>query len=112
MVVRGQGSVGKSTLIEAVMQTFEDMGSLPMLSKTLTSGMTASLIRGMTVHLWVSIPVASPSSEDWTSWPSRNAEKACNKNIKRMMYLLLDEYSMLTKELLTLLSQVSLRTMW
>jgi hypothetical protein len=63
MVVRGQGGVGKSMLIEAVMQTFEDMGSLPMLSKMSTSGMTASLIRGMTVHSWASILVASPSSE-------------------------------------------------
>jgi hypothetical protein len=50
--------------------------------------------------------VATPSGEDWTSWPSKEAAKNRWKNIENKKYLLGNEFSMMTKDFVTMLSQV------
>jgi hypothetical protein len=106
MVVRGEGGTGKSTVINAITETFSELRASHLLGKTATSGVAASQISGSTVHSWGGIPVHLPSVEDWMTRPSKETEKTRLRNIGSACYLLLDEFLMLTKDMLTLLSQV------
>jgi hypothetical protein len=106
MFVRGAGGTGKSMLINTLTSTFEQNGGAALLAKTATSGVAASLIKGSTVHSWGCIPIVTPSDNDWTKSPSKEALKKRLANVSPCEYLFIDEISMMTKDLLNSVSQV------
>ncbi|KAF8226809.1 hypothetical protein L208DRAFT_1124837, partial [Tricholoma matsutake] len=50
MLTQGAGGTGKTTVIEQITKTFRGQNAEGMLAKTATTGVTASLIEGMTLH--------------------------------------------------------------
>ncbi|KAF8231017.1 hypothetical protein L208DRAFT_1215699, partial [Tricholoma matsutake] len=55
LMILGQGGTGKSQLIRAITDMFDQCGALELLGKTATSGVAASLIGGQTLHSWAGI---------------------------------------------------------
>lgn len=112
MVVQGEGGTGKTVLINALADTFDFHGASDLLGKTATTGVAASLIGGQTLHTWAGIPVFPSQSDDWMASSSKVVKERRKRNIIGVEYLEIDEFSMLTKELLTIASQVigSVRT--
>ncbi|RDB16871.1 ATP-dependent DNA helicase PIF1 [Hypsizygus marmoreus] len=106
MLVLGPGGTGKSLLIEAITQTFAELGISTRLAKTASSGVAASLIGGDTLHSWAGIPVnPTNNGTDWTERGTKASHGKRARNIKGKMMWLHDEVSMTTKEHLCLVSQ-------
>lgn len=101
MIVDGCGGTGKSALIEAITDTSKQLGIGSCLAKTATSGVAATRIGGTTVHSWAGLGITLNVE---TSNQTTLAKRA--KNIGRTKYLIIDEFSMLTKRLLEALSAV------
>jgi len=107
MIVIGQGGVGKSTLINAVTDAFEEQGAKNLLAKTATTGVAASIIGGTTLHWWGGLPIHTPSSEKWFERAGKAIADRRIANILSKRYLIVDEASMLTTDLITMTSQVT-----
>ncbi|RDB25791.1 ATP-dependent DNA helicase RRM3 [Hypsizygus marmoreus] len=106
MLVLGQGGTGKSLLIDAISQTFAELGISNKLAKTASSGVAASLIGGDTLHSWAGIPVnPSDSRSHWTERGNKLSQGKRIRNIKGKLLWLHDELSMTTKDHLCLASQ-------
>ncbi|RDB20717.1 ATP-dependent DNA helicase RRM3 [Hypsizygus marmoreus] len=105
MLIQGQGGTGKSLLINAITETFAELGISHLLAKTASSGVAASLIGGETLHAWAGIPIRPTTEGDWTERGSKAAQAKQNVNIKDRIMLIHDELSMTTKEILCLASQ-------
>ena len=105
MIVHGQGGTGKSALLNAISKTFADLGATPLLAKTAMSGVTASIIGGQTLHSWASLPIMTPKSDRWLTRPGKKVEKRRKANIDNVLWLTVDEKSMMTSSLLLYLSQ-------
>lgn len=105
MIVNGCGGTGKSALIQAMTDTIEEFGVPQWLAKTATSGVAATRIGGMTLHSWAGIGVTRKSSAISQTSPKTLAKRT--HNIAPTYYLIVDEFSMLTKSLLETLSEVS-----
>ena len=71
LIVHGQGGTGKSTLLNAISNTFEKFGASHLLAKTATSGVAASIIRGQTLHSWAALPVFTPRTDKWITHPTK-----------------------------------------
>lgn len=105
MIVHGQGGTGKSALLNSISKTFTDLGSAPLLAKTAMSGVAASIIRGQTLHSWASLPIAVPKTDQWLTRPGKEVEKRRKTNMENVLWLSIDEKSMMTSPQLHHLSQ-------
>ncbi len=107
IIVHGQGGTGKSTMLNTISQTFDNMGASSLLVKMAMSGVAASMIGGQTLHNWAALPVRKPQSEKWLTDPSKAIDKKRKKNIGDALWLTIDEKSMMTTPLLAHLSQAT-----
>ncbi|RDB28920.1 ATP-dependent DNA helicase RRM3 [Hypsizygus marmoreus] len=108
MLVLGQGGTEKSLLIEAITETFKELGIAHRLAKTASSGVAASLIGGDTLHSWAGIPVnMHAEGADWTERGSRTSQEKRTRNIAGKLLWLHDELSMTTKDQLCLVSEAT-----
>jgi len=64
MMILGPGGTGKSKLIAALTETFEYYETLDCLTKTATTGITSSTIKGQTLHSLICLG-RTGSKEDW-----------------------------------------------
>ncbi|RDB26275.1 ATP-dependent DNA helicase pfh1 [Hypsizygus marmoreus] len=101
MIVQGQGGTGKSTLISQITKSFEHRRASHLLARTATTGVAASLIEGQTLHSWAGIPRSGGLKA-----PSKTTRDKRMKNIGCTRYLIIDEFSMLMKDILCMLSQI------
>jgi ATPase subunit of ABC transporter with duplicated ATPase domains len=108
MTVIGPGGTGKSTLLNALTTTFGKLKVPQLLAKTAMTGVAASLIGGTTLHWFPGLPVRqTPQSDIWPDDPAKYIRDCRAKNLKPPLWLAIDEVSMCTLDLLTLLSQVT-----
>lgn len=77
-----------------------------MLAKTATSGVAATLITGKTLHTWAGIPIMVPRKDNWLQCSPLIAERRL-AHMKTSEYLIVDEISMATKDLLGMLNGIS-----
>jgi hypothetical protein len=107
MIVIGQGGTGKSTILNAITKTFENMKASHLLEKTALSGVATSLIGGTTLHWHAGLPTQKiPQSNIWPDNPSKATKDCRVANILNSQYLAIDKCGMCTLDLVTLLSQV------
>ena len=107
VIVHGPGGTGKSALLNAISQIFADKGASALLARTATTGVAASLVGGSTLHGWAALPVQTPRSDKWITQPGKEVEKRRKENLRKVLWLMIDEMSMLTTPLLAHLSQVT-----
>ena len=107
MIVHGQGGTGKMALLNAISQTFDDLGASALLAKTAMSGVAASIIGGQTLHSWAALPIIAPQTNKWLTHPGKDVKARRQKNMEKVLWLTIDEMSMLTSPMLVLLSQVT-----
>jgi hypothetical protein len=69
--------------------------------KTATTGMAATLIKGETLHEWSSIAFS------WIKNQGKQRNKCDWVNINGKWYLIIDESSMLTREVFAVLSEIT-----
>ncbi|KAF8673089.1 helicase family, partial [Rhizoctonia solani] len=96
-IVRG---TGKSRVIQTITQEFKQQGASHMLLKSAYTGIAASLIDGQTTHHIAAISVRN--KKQILSPEARIKLGLLWKNVK---YLIIDEFSMLSKEFLARLSR-------
>ncbi|KAF8829472.1 hypothetical protein HHX47_DHR3001033 [Lentinula edodes] len=101
MILRGPGGTGKTVVIQAITETFAELGVTAQLAKTATSGVAATLISGQTLHSWAGLPIMVPRKDNWTKG-SPAIEQRRTHNMKSAQYLVIDEISMATKDLLAM----------
>ncbi|KAF8835622.1 hypothetical protein BDN67DRAFT_984501 [Paxillus ammoniavirescens] len=89
------------------MKVYAEQGALLKLAKTATSRVAASNISGCTLHSWAGIPICTPRSTKWGTHPTPEMAAQQKKNILGKLLLIVDEMSMLTTDMLSLLSQVT-----
>lgn len=107
MSVTGQGGTGKSTMLNAITETFRKLGVSQLVKKTALSGVAASLIGGTTLHWFAGLPTQKiPQSDVWPDNSSKTMKDRRANNIRPIQYLAIDEAGMSTLDLVTLLSQV------
>ncbi len=106
MMVQGQGGTGKTILINAISETFEYHNAEEILAKTVTSGVAASLIGGQTIYSFGAIPINPGKKDDWYDKGSKETKEKRQQNIAGKEYLEVDECSMMTKDMLVLVSEV------
>lgn len=107
LIVHGQGGTGKSELLNAISRTFDSLQAKPLLAKTAMSGVAASIIGGETLHSWAALPVTTPTSDKWLTHPNKRIMAKRQQNMGDVLWLMIDEISMLTTSLLHRLSQVT-----
>jgi hypothetical protein len=107
MIVHGQGGTGKSALVNAISQTFVELGAPALLAKTAMSGVAASIIGRQTLHSWASLPIITPTTDRWLTHPGKDVEKRQKNNMESVLWLIVDEKSMMTMPLLHYLSQAT-----
>ena len=108
MIVVGSGGTGKSTMLNAITTSFTYRNSTQLLAKTAMSGVAASLIGGSTLHMWGGLPVKRlPDGNDWMNRSRKDIRTRREKNVGEPLWLAVDEMGMLTKDIMTYLSQVA-----
>ena len=107
LIICGQGGTGKSALLNAISKTFNNMGASNLLAKTAMSGIAASIIGGQTLHSWAALPITTPCSEKWLTHPSKEVQAHQKKNMGSVLWLTINEMSMMTTCLLVHLSFTS-----
>ena len=101
LVIHGEGSTGKSKVIQTVTQFFLCKGVGYMLLKSAYMGITASLIEGKTTH-----SIAMISQGKATNTLSDERKRKLQNFWKNYTYLIIDEMSMISKSFLALISCV------
>ena len=96
VIVHGQGGTGKSVLLNAISKTFDELGASALLAKTAMSGVAASIVGGRMLHSWAALPIIVPTSKKWVTHPSKQVKTRCQKNMENVLWLTIDEMSMLT----------------
>jgi len=99
MVLYGEGGTGKSRVIQTVTDAFEARGSKHMLVKAAYTGVAASLIDGKTTHVIASLSLHSKGSI------KDEAKKKLQEFWREVRYLIIDEFSMLSRSFLATLSR-------
>ena len=98
MIIHGEGGTGKSKVIQTVTQYFIKRGAKHLLLKAAYTGVAASLIDGKTTHV---IGMISTSGR-----PMSDETKAKLQQFwKYIVYLIIDEISMISKSFLAILSR-------
>ena len=99
LIIYGEGGTGKSVVIQTVTDAFAARGALYLLIKSSYTGIAASLIDGKTCHLLAQISIGRNGK---LSEASKNKLQQMWKHAR---YLIIDEYSMLSKTFLHNLSR-------
>lgn len=99
MVLYGEGGTGKSRVIQTITESFSARGAEHMLVKAAYTGVAASLVNGKTTHVIASLSLGSKSSVTDAS------KKKLQDFWRNVRYLVVDEYSMLSKTFLATLSR-------
>lgn len=107
LIVHGQGGTGKSELLNSISSTFHSLNADELLAKTAMSGVAASIIGGETLHSWATLPLTTPSSNKWLTHPNRRVQAKRQQNMGNVLWLTIDEISMLTTNLLQRLSEIT-----
>lgn len=107
VVVHGQGGTGKTAMLNAIADTFTRMGASCLLAKTAMTGVAASIVRGQTLHTWAGLPIKTPPTHKWVTHPSKEMGRRRKTNMSSILWLTVDEMSMLTAPQLAWLSQVT-----
>ena len=106
MILQGYGGTGKTTLINEITKTFEANDYKHSLAKTAMSGIAATIIDAVTLHWWVGINANSGKGENWVNKAGAEVRKRRSNNVDGKHYLIVDEFSMLTKQMLACVSEV------
>ncbi|KAG2107116.1 hypothetical protein BD769DRAFT_1393038 [Suillus cothurnatus] len=95
-------------LLMVITALFRNLGCAHRLVKTALTGIAASQIGGKTLHSWATIPAKKglPRSDKWIFHPTKETAKHRHANMQGKWMLATDEMSLLTTEVLWLLSQV------
>jgi hypothetical protein len=107
LIAHGQGGTGKSEMLNAIAHTFDSLHANHLLAKTAMSGVAASIIGGDTLHSWAALPLTTPGCNKWLTHPNKRIHARRQHNIGGVLWLMIDEISMLTTSLLQYLSQVT-----
>lgn len=99
MVLYGEGGTGKSRVIQTITEAFATRGVSHMLIKAAYTGVAASLVDGKTTHVIGCMSLASKTDV------SDAAKKKLQDFWRNVRYLIIDEYSMLSKSFLAALSR-------
>lgn len=99
MIVYGEGRTGKSKVIQTVTEAFTCNGAKYMLVKSTYTGVAVSLIDGKMTHTLVSLSMASDGSL------SDESKLKLQRMWQLKEYLVIDEYSMISKTFFALLSK-------
>ena len=99
MILYGEGGTGKSRVIQTITEAFAANGVSHMLVKAAYTGVAASLVGGKTTHIIGSMSLRSKASV------SDAAKKKLQEFWRNVCYLIIDEYSMLSKSFLAALSR-------
>jgi len=99
MVLYGEGGTGKSRVIQTITEAFAARGVSHMLMKAAYTGVAASLVDGKTTHVIGSLSLGSKDDV------SDAAKKKLQDFWRSVRYLIIDEYSMLSKSFLATLSR-------
>ena len=99
MIIYGEGRNGKSKVIQTVTEAFLQNRAKYMLVKSAYTGVTASLINGKTTHTLASLSMVADGSL------SDESKLKLQKMWESKEYLVIDEYSMISKTFLALLSK-------
>lgn len=100
MILYGEGGTGKSKVIQTITDVFKSRGVAHMLVKSAYTGIAASLINGKTIHTIAHLSTARKPSQ-----LSDESKAALQTFWKDRRYLIIDEYSMISKELLAYVSR-------
>ena len=106
VIVHGPGGTGKTALLNAITETFANKDASSLLARTATTGVAATIVGGSTLHTWAALPIQTPRSDKWITQPGKEVEKRRKTNLGRVLWLMIDEMSMLTTPLLAHLCQV------
>lgn len=98
MIMVGEGGTGKSRVIQTVTQYFKVRQAEDLLQKAAYTGIAASLIDGKTTHVIGGINVNGHPL-------SARKQKALSEFWRPKKYLIIDEFSMLAKELFAALER-------
>ncbi|KAJ3538129.1 hypothetical protein NM688_g6564 [Phlebia brevispora] len=102
MILYGEGGSGKSKVIQTITEYFKTHGVEYMLVKGAYTGVAASLINGKTLHTLGAMPT---QKSKLTAPMSGSAKDRLQPFWERKQYLIIDEYSMLSKTFLAMLSR-------
>ena len=106
MILQGYGGTGKTTLINEITKTFQANDYQHSLAKTAMSGIAATIIDAVTLHWWAGIGTNSGKGENWVNKASPEVRKRRSNNVDGKHYIIVDEFSMLTKQMLACVSEV------
>jgi hypothetical protein len=99
MILYGEGGTGKSRVIQTVTDVFEARGSKHILVKAAYTGVAASLIDGKTTHVIAGISLRSKGLI------KDEAKKKLQEFWREVRYLIIDEFSMISRSFLATLSR-------
>ena len=99
MVVYGEGGTGKSVVIQTVTELFKSRMVPHLLLKAAFTGIAASLVSGYTTHYIGQLNLRN------TDTMSEDTKKRLRLIWRHAAYLIIDEYSMLSKSFLARLSR-------
>ena len=99
MVLYGEGGTGKSRVIQTITEAFAAHGVSHMLMKAAYTGVAASLVDGKTTHVIGCLSLGSKADV------SDAAKKKLQDFWRNIRYLIIDEYSMISKSFLVTLSR-------
>ena len=98
MIIYGEGGTGKSKVIQTITEIFIQKGAKYMLVKSAYTGVAASLIDGKTMHTLASLSMNSDGTL------SDDSKAKLQQMWQHKQYIVIDEYSMIAKSFLALLS--------
>ncbi|KIM58156.1 hypothetical protein SCLCIDRAFT_28315 [Scleroderma citrinum Foug A] len=101
VIVHGEGSTGKSKVIQTVTQEFVCRGARYMMLKSAYMGVAASLIEGKTTHT-----IAMIGHGNRNNLLSNETKQKLENFWRNYEYLIIDEISMISKSFFALLSQI------
>ena len=99
MILYGEGGTGKSRVIQTVTDVFKATGTERILVKAAYTGVAASLIDGKTTHTIAGISLHSNSAI------RDEAKKKLQEFWRDVRYLIIDEFSMISRSFLATLSR-------
>ena len=99
MAIPGEGGVGKTKLIQTIMQDYHQRGMEDRLVKGAYTGIVASLINGKTLHVLAGIPVRGGKQSAQTLQKLREFWRT-------KLYLVIDEISMLSHQFFAKMSRI------
>ena len=99
LTIYGEGGTGKSKVIQTISEIFVQKGAKYMLIKSPYTGVAVSLIDGKTMHTLASLSMNSDGTL------SDDSKAKLQQIWRHRQYLIIDEYSMIVKSFLALLSR-------